>query len=200
MPAFSFFLQPYKCSKGFEACRPHFRQTMQLHEQRMKLKLSMQSNARQWRLHITQNTIEAHVRPHKHYVHACAWTETHPTRARTLALIEAIVSHSAQVVHRIRPRASLCSTLLQLKDPTISICELQLMLLSLQSPNKETRSCPGGWCSPSVSKEIKAVHCHLVRERKADKQAAVTGRSGMICLLNDHNKWLAVNSWNSFVS
>ena len=74
LSAIRLFLQPYECSEGFEACCPHFQQTMQLHEQRMQLKLSMQSNKRQWGLHITQNTIEAHVHPHKYYVHVCACT------------------------------------------------------------------------------------------------------------------------------
>lgn len=72
--SFFFFLQQCEGSRGFEAGCPHFQQTMQLHEQRMKLKLSMQSNMRQWCLRFTQNTIEAHVYPHKYYVHVCAYT------------------------------------------------------------------------------------------------------------------------------
>lgn len=79
-----FFLQPYEGSKGCEACCPHFQQTMQLHEQRMKLKLSMQSNTRQWRLRITQNTIEAHVHPHKYYVHVCTCTHKDSVRSTLL--------------------------------------------------------------------------------------------------------------------
>lgn len=143
-----FFLQPYECSKGFEVCCPHSQQTMQLHEQRMQLKLSMQSNTRQWCLHITQNTIEAHVHPHKYYVHVCACTHKHmravtemhtlPVFTHTGSHTKAIVSHSARVVQSIRPRTTLCSTLLGWKDATISFCMLQLIPLSLQSPNKES--------------------------------------------------------------
>lgn len=131
-----FFLQPYEGSKGFEACCPHFQQTMQLHEQRMRLKLSMQSNTRQWCMRITQNTIEAHVHPHKYYVRVCAHTNTcvHTMRSTLLqsththtlthTLTKAIVSHSAQVVQSIRPRTTLCSTLWGLKEDTISFCML----------------------------------------------------------------------------
>ena len=77
-----FFLPPYYCSRGFEACCPHFQQMMQLHEQRIKLKLSLQSNTRQWCLHISQNTTETHVHPHKYNVHvrACTHNGVHSMR------------------------------------------------------------------------------------------------------------------------
>ena len=123
------FLQPYEGSKGFEACCPHFEQTMQLCVQRMKLKLSMQSNVRQWCLRITQDTIEVHVHPRKYmlvYAHASAhmhstgYTLFQSTHTYTHTPTKAIVPHLVQVVQSIRPRTSLHSTLLGLKDATIS--------------------------------------------------------------------------------
>lgn len=146
LPFFS-FLQPYEGSKGCEACCPHFEQTMQLRVQRMKLKLSMQSNMRQWCLRITQDTIEAHVHPRKYmlvYAHASAcmhsmgdtmfqsthtYTHTHihlPSHCFSFSPscpINKTTHISSQHIIRIERRY---------------FCMLQLIPLSLQSPNKET--------------------------------------------------------------
>lgn len=64
-----------------------------------------------------------------HSVRHAAFQSTHSDFTTT-----AIVSHSTQVVQSIRPCTTLCSTLLGLKDTTISFCMLQLIPLSLQSP------------------------------------------------------------------
>lgn len=170
MPSSSFFLflQPYEGSKGFEARCPHFQQMMQLHEQRMKLELSMQSNTRQWCLRITQNTIEAHVHPHKCYVHVCACTHKH-----THALSKG-GGHLPKPLFLIQPKLSNQWDHAQLFAAHYSDWKMLLSAFVcfnwyLYHFKVQTKRFD---CVQQVlslwSEETKAVHCHLVRKRKAD--------------------------------
>lgn len=102
-------------SEGFEAC-PHFQTTMQLREQRMKLKLSMQSNMRQWCLRITENAIEAHVHPHTH-THVSTFVVKHINALNDAHAPLFLIQPT--LINQWGPRTILCSVL-GLKDAIVA--------------------------------------------------------------------------------